>query len=79
MEPWFLESQAFRASCNYELVLFTAAVMSGHQGGANGGRPPPGSVSVESLVELQHATEQEEENLQTTGVTFTYLQEEDEG
>lgn len=76
MEPWFLESQAFRASCNYELVLFTAAVMNNRRRSAHFHR---GSASVESLISLQQATEQEEETLQQDGVAFTYLEDEDEG
>ena len=46
---------------------------------SSGSGLPSGSASAESLVELQQATEQEEENLQTTGITFTYLPDEDEG
>ena len=28
MEPWFLENEVLRVSGNYELVMFTAAVLS---------------------------------------------------
>lgn len=28
MEPWFLESQAFNVSCNYELYIFISVMMN---------------------------------------------------
>ena len=76
MEPWFLESQAYRASCNYELVLFTAAVMNNRRSLVfleDGVRGPVPSLSLEQL------SVEEEENLQQNGMTFTYLDDEDEG